>query len=314
MQKVSKQVKQRIAAAVICVVAAVSCVGGIGYAAGWFNTAPLAIEQASSQDSTGALSGAGAPDTAGDEAGDTGASSAAADGGAASSLAAAESGEAAVSDAEEQGALAQDDAAGVAGAGEGAEAGAATQDVAGGSSGAVASVSAGANSSGSSGGSSGASNGSGAPKAESTSASSGPANASSSQSGSSQGQVQNPTNSQETTPTQPNTISVSVNIDSSRAHAYNASWPTSLGSGTVTLQKGATVYDALCAMGVSVGGSSYYVSSIEGLAEKACGKTSGWTYSVDGVFPNYACGRYVLNGGEDIQWVYSTPDNPTISM
>ena len=86
-----------------------------------------------------------------------------------------------------------------------------------------------------------------------------------------------------------------------------------MGSATLTLSEGSTVYDALRAMGVSVGGSSYYVSSINGLAEKACGATSGWTYSVNGVFPNKACGRYVLTGGESVRWVYSTDADPTIS-
>ena len=111
----------------------------------------------------------------------------------------------------------------------------------------------------------------------------------------------------------PATITVSVTIDSSRAQRYDSSWPSSMGSRTVTLSEGATVYDALCAMGVSVGGSSYYVSSINGLAEKACGGTSGWTYSVDGTYPNKACGRYVLSGGETVRWVYSTDADPTIS-
>ena len=111
----------------------------------------------------------------------------------------------------------------------------------------------------------------------------------------------------------PSTVTVSVSIDSSRAQRYDSSWPSSMGSRTVTLSEGATVYDALCGMGVSVGGSSYYVSSINGLAEKACGGTSGWTYSVNGVYPNKSCGRYVLSGGENVRWVYSTDADPTIS-
>ncbi len=124
-----------------------------------------------------------------------------------------------------------------------------------------------------------------------------------------------PTPEPDYTPTpQPATIQVYITIDSSRANHYDSSWPTSMGGGTVTLSQGASVYDALCALGVSVGGNSYYVSSINGLAEKACGGGSGWTYSVDGVYPNRACGRYTLSGGETIRWVYSTDDEPTISM
>ena len=74
---------------------------------------------------------------------------------------------------------------------------------------------------------------------------------------------------------------------------------------TVTLPAGSSVYDALCAAGVTVGGSSTYVRSINGLAEFDCGKNSGWTYSVDGVQPQKSCGRYTLSGGESIVWLYT---------
>lgn len=103
----------------------------------------------------------------------------------------------------------------------------------------------------------------------------------------------------------PAIITVSVYIDSSRAHAYDSSWPSSMGGGTVTLAQGSSVYDALCAVGVSLGGSSSYVSSIGGLAEFSCGKGSGWMYSVNGVYPNKSCGKYQLSGGESILWVYT---------
>lgn len=103
----------------------------------------------------------------------------------------------------------------------------------------------------------------------------------------------------------PATITVSISIDSSRAHAYDSAWPSSMGSRTVTLSQGASVYDALCAMGVSIGGSSSYVSSINGLAEFSCGQGSGWMYSVNGVFPSKACGKYKLSGGESVRWVYT---------
>ena len=102
---------------------------------------------------------------------------------------------------------------------------------------------------------------------------------------------------------QPSTITVSVYIDSSRA-ASNG-YPSSLGGGSVTLNRGASVYDALCALGVSVGGSSSYVSSIGGLAEFACGPGSGWLYFVNGSSPGYGCGSYILNGGESITWIYT---------
>ena len=78
-----------------------------------------------------------------------------------------------------------------------------------------------------------------------------------------------------------------------------------MGKSTVTLNDGASVYDALVALGVTVGGSSTYVRSINGLAEFDCGKNSGWTYSVDDVTPQKSCGAYKLHGGETIVWRYT---------
>lgn len=85
--------------------------------------------------------------------------------------------------------------------------------------------------------------------------------------------------------------------------------PVSSG-GTFTFNKGATPYDALCALGLSINahGSSYgtYVAAIGGLAEKEHGGTSGWMYSVNGVTPNTACSNYVLSNGDTVVWYYVT--------
>lgn len=85
--------------------------------------------------------------------------------------------------------------------------------------------------------------------------------------------------------------------------------PVSSG-GTFTFNEGATAYDALCALGLSVNahGSSYgtYVAAIGGLAEKEHGGTSGWMYSVNGVAPNTACSNYVLSNGDSVVWYYVT--------
>lgn len=108
------------------------------------------------------------------------------------------------------------------------------------------------------------------------------------------------------------TIVVYLGIDSSRAADYGLSGPSA--SMSLELDEGATVYDALCASGFSLSGSSSYVSAIGGLAEKQCGSGSGWTYAVDGSFPAKACGRYVLSAGESISWIYSTEKDPTMSM
>lgn len=99
-------------------------------------------------------------------------------------------------------------------------------------------------------------------------------------------------------------ITVTVSVTSSAVGN-----PVSSG-GTFTFNEGATVYDALCALGLSVNahGSSYgtYVAAIGGLAEKEHGATSGWMYSVNGVAPNTACSNYVLSNGDRVVWYYVT--------
>lgn len=101
-----------------------------------------------------------------------------------------------------------------------------------------------------------------------------------------------------------NYVTVTVSVTSSAVGN-----PVSSG-GTFTFNEGATVYDALCALGLSVNahGSSYgtYVSAIGGLAEKQYGGTSGWMYSVNGVTPNTACSNYVLSNGDSVVWYYVT--------
>lgn len=101
-----------------------------------------------------------------------------------------------------------------------------------------------------------------------------------------------------------NYVTVTVSVTSSAVGN-----PVSSG-GTFTFNEGATVYDALCALGLSVNarGSSYgtYVSAIGGLAEKQYGGTSGWMYSVNGTTPMTACSNYVLSNGANVVWYYVT--------
>lgn len=101
-----------------------------------------------------------------------------------------------------------------------------------------------------------------------------------------------------------NYVTVTVSVTSSAVGN-----PVSSG-GTFTFNEGATVYDALCALGLSVNahGSSYgtYVSAIGGLAEKQHGGTSGWMYSVNGTTPMTACSNYVLSNGDSVVWYYVT--------
>ncbi len=51
--------------------------------------------------------------------------------------------------------------------------------------------------------------------------------------------------------------------------------------------------------------SSVYVQGIHHLFEFSCGELSGWTYMVNGVFPNYGCSRYELKDGDEIVWCYT---------
>ncbi len=99
-------------------------------------------------------------------------------------------------------------------------------------------------------------------------------------------------------------VTVTVSVTSSAVGN-----PVSSG-GTFTFNEGATVYDALCALGLSVNahGSSYgtYVSAIGGLAEKQYGGTSGWMYSVNDSTPMTACSNYVLSNGDNVVWYYVT--------
>lgn len=103
---------------------------------------------------------------------------------------------------------------------------------------------------------------------------------------------------------QPGYVTVTVAVTSSAVGN-----PVSSG-GTFTFNKGATAYDALCALGLSVNahGSSYgtYVAAIGGLAEKEHGGMSGWMYSVNGAKPNMACSNYVLSNGDSVVWYYVT--------
>lgn len=100
------------------------------------------------------------------------------------------------------------------------------------------------------------------------------------------------------------TVTVYVSVSSSAVGN-----PVS-GGGTFTFNQGATVYDALCACGLSMNASNtgygIYVRAIGGLAEKEHGGHSGWMYSVNGAVPMTACSNYVLSNGDSVSWYYVT--------
>lgn len=81
----------------------------------------------------------------------------------------------------------------------------------------------------------------------------------------------------------------------------------------VTLPAGSTAYDALekaCEenkIKINAQKTSYgvYVAGINNIDEKDCGKSSGWVYSVNDVFPQKSCGRYMLSKGDRVVFSYT---------
>lgn len=142
--------------------------------------------------------------------------------------------------------------------------------------------------------SSSAGSGSSSSSSGSSSSSSGSSSSNSSAGGSSQPSASAPAG----------TVTVYVSVSSSAVGN-----PVS-GGGTFTFNQGATVYDALCACGLSMNASNtgygIYVSAIGGLAEKEHGGHSGWMYSVNGAVPMTACSNYVLSNGDSVSWYYVT--------
>lgn len=51
--------------------------------------------------------------------------------------------------------------------------------------------------------------------------------------------------------------------------------------------------------------NSYYIEGINQLYEFDCGKNSGWTYCVNGKFPNYGASSYKPKDGDKIEWKYT---------
>lgn len=51
--------------------------------------------------------------------------------------------------------------------------------------------------------------------------------------------------------------------------------------------------------------NSAYIEGIHNLYEFDCGSLSGWTYSVNGWFPNYGCSCYQLQDGDVVCWQYT---------
>ncbi|MBR0156773.1 MAG: DUF4430 domain-containing protein [Clostridia bacterium] len=84
---------------------------------------------------------------------------------------------------------------------------------------------------------------------------------------------------------------------------------------TVNFNEGDSVYDVLVretsARGIHMEANytpvyeSAYIEGIHNIYEFDCGEGSGWTYCVNGVFPNYGCSKYPVNDGDVIEWHYT---------
>ena len=48
-----------------------------------------------------------------------------------------------------------------------------------------------------------------------------------------------------------------------------------------------------------------YIEGINNLYEFDCGSLSGWTYSVNGTFPNVGCSEYILSDGDKVEFLYT---------
>lgn len=81
----------------------------------------------------------------------------------------------------------------------------------------------------------------------------------------------------------------------------------------IKISEGQTVLDALIkaqedykfSLKYRGSGPRAYIESINRLEEFDGGKDSGWMYSVNGWYPDYGAGSYILKGGDKIEWNYT---------
>ncbi|HBW36909.1 X2-like carbohydrate binding domain-containing protein [Desulfosporosinus sp. BICA1-9] len=87
---------------------------------------------------------------------------------------------------------------------------------------------------------------------------------------------------------------------------------TILSSATMSLVSGDTAYSVLIRelgqgqVTVTGSGSSFYVSGINGLNAGDDGATSGWMYSINGVYPSVGAASISLKNGDVVAWRYTT--------
>ncbi len=119
-----------------------------------------------------------------------------------------------------------------------------------------------------------------------------------------------------------NTVTISIRCDTAVniGMAKEAKWagivPESgciLDTTKVAFEDGDTVFDVLCdvrdtyklQMQYKGSSGSQYVQGINNLYEFDGGRWSGWMYCVNGWYPNYGSGQYVVKNGDVIEWNYT---------
>ena len=122
--------------------------------------------------------------------------------------------------------------------------------------------------------------------------------------------------------TNKNTVTISIRCDTAVniGMAKEAKWagivPESgciLDTTKVAFEDGDTVFDILCdvrdtyklQMQYKGSNGGQYVQGINNLYEFDGGRWSGWMYCVNGWYPNYGSGQYVVKNGDVIEWNYT---------
>lgn len=111
----------------------------------------------------------------------------------------------------------------------------------------------------------------------------------------------------------PETITVKVTVLCSEAIKYGISGQPENGiiaDIDLTLPKNTSALtalkSALSKKNISLDESRGYIRGINGLYEKQCGGTSGWMYSVNGTYPMISSDKYILSGGDKLEFVFKT--------
>ncbi len=85
----------------------------------------------------------------------------------------------------------------------------------------------------------------------------------------------------------------------------------------VQVASGSTVFDVLEASGISYNAadSSYgpYVTSINGLAEREHGSSSGWMFTINGDYADSGMSSATVSDGDAVVWVYFVGDEAPAS-